>query len=341
MNRSDFEPLLIIISRDEVLRQDTSGPLTILKHLIANRENIRANMLNVDVSFSGYENTREELFEIPEVRDYVYALDAQFPFWLYFLSRHFTGLQCLAYCHLLPYLTPEARAKSHPQKLAELMERRWGPAMFELCSVAGHTETEANALLQSAMDYFTSGPTKLFDESNNEEFSDQFASDAIPFKSEDEHIRDQLLLACRAILRRPELAPSQIVAIGGFIWILQQLPFFQEEPSGGIALVTYSNETDWSAYDLTINEDGLTLETMESYNSSHGTEHESQTYFKVSGDWREIRGDSVDEWLLTFQERAQDPEASLSIEYFPPNDSCLLEQPPVCFNWAMLPSLYE
>src|SRR5687767_2404454 len=108
MNLSDIGPLLIVISRDEIERQDISGPLTTLKHLIASRENIRANQTNVDISFSGYEGTREELCEIPEVRNYVYALDAQFPFWLYFLSRYFTGLQCIAYCHLLPFLTPEA-----------------------------------------------------------------------------------------------------------------------------------------------------------------------------------------------------------------------------------------
>ncbi len=169
MNRSDFGPLLIIISRDEVVRQDTSGPLTTLKHLIASPENIRANMLNVDVSFSGYENTSAELFEIPEVRNYVYALDAHFPFWLYFLSRHFLGLQCFAYCHLLPYLTPEARARSHPQKLAELVENRWGPALFQICSAAGHTETEAVALLESAMEYFASGPSRLIEGTTKED----------------------------------------------------------------------------------------------------------------------------------------------------------------------------
>ena len=161
MNFGDFGPVMIVISRDEVRRQDVSGPLTTLKHLIASRENIRANMLNVDVSFSGYENTSEELFEIPEVRNYVHALDAQFPFWFYFLSRHFLGLQCLAFCHFLPFLTPEARAKSHPQKLDELVEKRWGPALFQLCSAAGHSEAEADALLESAMAYFVSGPTEL------------------------------------------------------------------------------------------------------------------------------------------------------------------------------------
>lgn len=161
MNLGDFGPILIVISREEVERRDITAPLEAFKALLLDRETIRANRTNVDVSFSGYERTRDELFEIPEVRNYVYALDAKFPFWLYFLSRSFTGLQCIAYCHLLPFLTPEARAKHHLQKLAELIERRWGPALFELCSTVGHTEAEADALLASAMAYFQSGPTKL------------------------------------------------------------------------------------------------------------------------------------------------------------------------------------
>ena len=161
MNRGDFGPILIVIGRDEVARQDTSGPLKVLNALLVNRETIRANQTNVDISFNGYGHTREELFEISAVRDYVQALDAKFPYWLYFLSRDFTGLQCVAYCHLLPFLTPEAQARRHPQQLGELIENRWGPALFDLCAKLGHTEAEANALLESAMAYFISGPTKV------------------------------------------------------------------------------------------------------------------------------------------------------------------------------------
>jgi hypothetical protein len=160
MKRSEFGPILVVISRDEVNRQDTSGPLKTLGALLSDRETIRANKMNVDISFSGYEGTADELFEIKDVRNYVHALDAKFPYWLYFLSRYFTGLQCIAYCHLLPFLTPEAQAKRHPQQLIELIENRWGPALYHLCSGVGHTEAEANELLESAMNYFINGRTR-------------------------------------------------------------------------------------------------------------------------------------------------------------------------------------
>lgn len=154
----DFGPLLIVVSREEVISGDTSAPLSTLNQLLESRESIREFCQRVDISFSGYENTPEELFEIPEVRNYVYALDAEFPFWLYFLSREFTGLQCLALCYLLPCLTEEARARKHPKQLADLIERRWGPALNQICQAAGYPESKTDELLESALQYFVDGP---------------------------------------------------------------------------------------------------------------------------------------------------------------------------------------
>lgn len=159
MNQKNLVPLVIVISREEVERQDLSGPLSVLKSLITSRESVRRNMTNVDIAFSGYDSTRSELFEISQVRNYVQALDAQFCYWLYFLSRSFLGLQCLAYCFLPPFLTEEARQRIHMERLTELIEERWGPAMYQLCSAAGHTEAEADELMESAAIYFTSGRT--------------------------------------------------------------------------------------------------------------------------------------------------------------------------------------
>lgn len=300
MNRSDFGPLLIVISRDEVLRQDISGPLTTLKHLVANRENIRANMLNVDVSFSGYENTREELFEIPEVRNYVYALDAQFPFWLYFLSRHFMGLQCLAYCHLLPYLTPEARAKSHPQKLAELVENRWGPALFQMCSVAGHTETEADAVLESAMEYFASGPSELIEDSDDEEDEDEsFETDdddpttRLALKSSQEYIKTSLEKACRTVLARADQTPHSLLLGALFLRAVLELPNAIDQFPIKLSWKTDYGES-WGMKTITIGREEITLDTTEAFDSGMGWDHESSVDWTVD----ETRQTGLDEWVL-------------------------------------------
>lgn len=161
MTLGDISPLVIVISRDEVERNDISSPLVPLKWLLSNPGTTRKFRTQVDIAFDGYNHVREELFEIPEVRNYIYALDDQFPFWLYFLSRELLGLQCLAFCFLPPYLTEVARKEIHPERFANLIENRWGPALLQVCSTAGHTEAEADELLRSALEYFTAGPTKI------------------------------------------------------------------------------------------------------------------------------------------------------------------------------------
>ena len=298
MNRSDIGTLIIVISRDEVERQDISAPLSTLKSLLVNRDSIRANQLNVAVSFHGYDDSREELFEIPEVRNYVYALDAQFPFWLYFLSRYFTGLQCLACCHLLPYLTPEAQQQSHPKKLAELIENRWGPALLKICSAAGHSEAEADALLESAMGYFTSGPTKLV-EKNDDEFDEELREDddssttLFALKPSQEYVKVCLEKACRAALARPGQNPHSFLLGALFLSAVQRLPFASEQFAIKLSWKIDYGES-WGLKTITIGDGGLSLDTTEAFNSGMGWDHESTVDWSVD----ESRQRGLDELVL-------------------------------------------
>ena len=158
MNPELFDFVHIVVSRSEVEAVDTSAPLAALNQLISTEESIRDFRQRVNISFHGYENTREELFEIPEVRSYVHALDAKFPYWLYFLSLDCEGLQCLALCYLPPYLTEEARQRIHPERLADLIDRRWGPALNQICAASKMSEQDTDLLLMDTIEYFKNGP---------------------------------------------------------------------------------------------------------------------------------------------------------------------------------------
>jgi hypothetical protein len=158
MTLDDFGTLVVVVGRSEVECGDTSGPLATLKHLLSSRELVRDFRTRVDITFDGYNETSEELFEIPRVRDYVQALDEEFPYWLYFLSRSYFGLQCIALCFLPPFLTDEARAEIHRQRIGKLIERRLGPALNHICAAAGFDVSEADSLLESALIYFQRGP---------------------------------------------------------------------------------------------------------------------------------------------------------------------------------------
>jgi len=153
-----FSPV-IVVSRSEVEARDPSTVLDALCALIASPDAARQYCESVDIAFHGYDAVREELFEIPEVREFVYALDEQFPYWLFFLDKSALGLQCLAHCFLPPFLTAEARKRIHPERLAELLSKRWFPAMNQICEWVGLSEEQIEQLTNRSMDYLFGGST--------------------------------------------------------------------------------------------------------------------------------------------------------------------------------------
>lgn len=155
-----YDHLVIVVTRDEVESSDLSGPLKTLKTILSSAESIRTHRTRLDIAFHGYDDTTVELFEMPEVRDFVRALDTEFPFWLYFMTRHSSGLRSIMLCFLLPHLTEKAQRKRHPAQLVELLENRWGPALNHVCQFAGETESQADELLNSSIEYFNQGPHK-------------------------------------------------------------------------------------------------------------------------------------------------------------------------------------
>jgi hypothetical protein len=149
---------IIIITRDEVNAQDMSPVLGALKALVASPEIARTYFEQVDIAFHGYNNTQEELFEIPEVRAFVYELDNKFPYWLFFLDKSALGLQCIAYSFLPPFLTDKAKQEIYPERLDALLTKRWFPAMNQICDWVGFTEQQIETLTNRSIEYLLGGP---------------------------------------------------------------------------------------------------------------------------------------------------------------------------------------
>lgn len=149
-----IDHLTIVISRDEIEREDFSGPMKTLNQLTSNITNIKYFREKVDISFDGYNKTRNELWEIPAVRNYVIELDSKFPFWLYFLSRNGGGLYVIIKCFLLPFLTPAADKEINGKKLQNYLEKRGFLAMNHLCDLAGISEEENIEMTNRVLKYF-------------------------------------------------------------------------------------------------------------------------------------------------------------------------------------------
>lgn len=156
---AEFEPVVITISRDEVNAQDVSAAFSALKRFTETPDITRRMFERVDVAFHGYDHDSRELFEILEVRDFVYALDDKFPFWLFFLNKQCFGLQAISLCFLPPYLTPKAKQEEYPKRMDQLLQKRWFPAMNQVCEYAGFTEDQIEDLTERVFVYLTEGPT--------------------------------------------------------------------------------------------------------------------------------------------------------------------------------------
>ena len=156
-----LDPLVFIVSRDEVEAGDTSVILGNLRQLVESPETARRFVERVDIAFHGYDDVRLDLPEIREVRDFVHQLDDDFPCWLFFLSKRHLGLQCLLYCFLPPFLTDEGRAKHHPPEIERLLLRRWFPAMNQVCAYVGYSEERVERLSERAIAYIATGPFPL------------------------------------------------------------------------------------------------------------------------------------------------------------------------------------
>lgn len=149
--------ITVVISRKEVEDEDIEPALGTLRRFLHSPKIVAEYFERLDIVFHGYDQDSRELFEIPEVRNYVYKLDNKFPFWLFFLSKYDLGLQCLLLCFLPPYLTQEAKVRLFPERIDDLLSRRWFPAMNQLCNHAGLSEAQIESLTDRVVKYITVG----------------------------------------------------------------------------------------------------------------------------------------------------------------------------------------
>jgi hypothetical protein len=159
----DTDPVAIVVARADVERCNIAATLEALRQLTRSPETIRSRRGRVDIAFHGYDSDRRELFEIPEVRSFVAALDAAFPYWLFFLTKQGTGLHAIAFRFLPPFLADEGQREIWPQRLRELLEGRWMPALAHIASTTGYSDAEIDSMLGEAAHYFVEGPRLPFD----------------------------------------------------------------------------------------------------------------------------------------------------------------------------------
>jgi hypothetical protein len=88
----------VVVSPQETLSLDIKPALKVLESVLYDGETVRMFQGRVNIAFDGYDNDSRELYEVPEVRQYLAALDSKFPYWFYFLSTANDTLKLIAFC---------------------------------------------------------------------------------------------------------------------------------------------------------------------------------------------------------------------------------------------------
>ena len=81
------EPVILMVSRTAVERDDLASVLGRLKLLSATREDSWLYRGQLSIVFEGYEDDPRELVDLPEVRRFVARLQAAWPYWAFFFNQ--------------------------------------------------------------------------------------------------------------------------------------------------------------------------------------------------------------------------------------------------------------
>jgi hypothetical protein len=152
-----INPLVIVVSKKEVLERNIQPALDVLRSLMVSPEVSKAYKENVKIIFQGYNDNISDLYKIKAVREYVNLLDEEFPFWFFFLSKEYLGLQNMVHCFLPPFRTDRGKREASPEIIGHYLTNRWFPAMSHICQFAGCSEEEVNELANRGMQYIESG----------------------------------------------------------------------------------------------------------------------------------------------------------------------------------------
>jgi hypothetical protein len=93
-----MDPIYLVFSREQVEAHDISEPLQVLRQLTGNPEKAVGACGRISLVIDGYNADPRELFEIPEVRAYIKAIDDLWPYWFFFLSQADDSIKIVESC---------------------------------------------------------------------------------------------------------------------------------------------------------------------------------------------------------------------------------------------------
>ena len=90
--------VILEVSRKQAENCNIDDQLNTLSFFLKDREYVIKGRGKIAISFSGYDDDPRELYEIPEVRKYVSALDTAFPYLFYFCFLSYPTIRVFTMC---------------------------------------------------------------------------------------------------------------------------------------------------------------------------------------------------------------------------------------------------
>lgn len=146
--------LIITISRKDVEAIDINATLRQLNRLLLREETIAQYFERVEIGVVGYEDDPRELWEIPEVNQYIRILDDYFPYWFYFLTKFGSGLKFIAFCLIKTQKISPTQVLLDPESLEHFYDKHF-EAMNQLGEKIGMSEQENIELTDIVFGYFS------------------------------------------------------------------------------------------------------------------------------------------------------------------------------------------
>lgn len=119
------DPIFFVLSRQQIERMEIDESLVFLRSLLPpNRPgDIWALKGRISLAVDGYDHDPRELFEIPEVCQYLRAIDDLWPFWFFFFSQADESLTVLAMCLASAIEVNPGEAYVDPERIRRILER--------------------------------------------------------------------------------------------------------------------------------------------------------------------------------------------------------------------------
>jgi hypothetical protein len=139
------------VSYEDIINCDIRTVSEALNWLLESRQSVLAGRGKIALSFSGYDDDARDVWDIPEIRRYVAALDATFPYWFYFLDLRMSTLGVLGLC-LCRVMKVGAAVTPNMEDLRDFVNEHLA-ALYRLCEMFELGEATKTSITNEILEY--------------------------------------------------------------------------------------------------------------------------------------------------------------------------------------------